>query len=568
MISNRRQLEIRRRPLVLALVGLALTSALAGCGPDPDEPPREITISQPAGPYHLDPAYAYTGDGFEPVGASEAMSVAYTPLLTYRHAPDEAGAELIPGVAHDLPEVGDRGRTYRLEIRDELEYPNGIAVTASDFAHTVKRALLAGSPATRLLEGIEGVDAYLAGGDPTADIAGIAVDDRSGEIVIRLTEPDASFAHVLASWTLGVVPRSTRFVDRTADPPPGVGPYEITDSVPGERFTLDRSESFKALDLPDIPTGSVDRITVEVADGLAGEAEGVLDGSLDYMRDSPPPRIKSTLLSEEDEDRYREHVAAATYAFLLDPSAPPFDDPLVREAASLALDRQALARAFDGELEPGCALIPPAVPGYDEDLDGPECPYGDPGEPPDAAEARRIVDLAGAAGAEVEVWGIDEPGVAEATEAYAAMLAAIGLDAEPRLVARERLLRRLEAGDPPGEVAFLPLELDFPDPMNAFSQLVAGAPGATIGAVAVIDDPVLRTELERLNGEPDAAEVAEEWAALDRRLISPPLAYIAPIGHPKRTTFVSDRVDVDRIVFHPVFGNDLSTFALRPEEEP
>ena len=567
MISNRRHRRTRWGAAALAWLAIAAAAVLAAaCGGESEEPPREITIGEPAGPYHLDPAYAYTGDGFEPVGANEAMSVVYTPLLTYRHAPDDAGAELIPGLARDLPEISDQGRTYELRIRDELEFSNGIEVTASDFAHTVKRVLTAGSPAAGLLTGIEGVDAYLAAGDPLGEIDGIATDDRSGEIVIRLERPDASFAHVLAMWVTGIVPRSTQFRDRTADPPPGVGPYEFVESVPDERFVLTRSERFARLDIPDIPTGSVDEIAVEIGDGVGARADDVLDNRLDYMRDPPPARVKSTLLSEDD-DRYREHVAPATFAFLLDPGRPPFDDPAVREAASLALDRQALARAFEGELQPGCAFLPPGIPGYDEELDTSECPFGDPGEPPDVAEARRIVDLAAAAGAEVEVWGSDEPGVAEASEAYAEMLTSIGLDAEARLLPHERYLDRLASGEPVGEAAFIAVHLDFPDPLNAFSHLAAGSPGARIGAVDAVDDPSLLAELERLGAEPEVEDVAEEWAALDRRLVSPPRSLIAPIGHPKRTTFVSERLDVERILFHPVFGNDLSTFALRPEEE-
>ena len=44
----------------------------------------------------------------------EAIWLAYTPLLTYRHAEGESGLELIPGLASDLPEVSADGRAYRL----------------------------------------------------------------------------------------------------------------------------------------------------------------------------------------------------------------------------------------------------------------------------------------------------------------------------------------------------------------------------------------------------------------------------------------------------------------------
>ena len=56
-----------------------------------------------------------------------------------------------------------------------------------------------------------------------------------------------------------------------------------------------------------------------------------------------------------------------------------------------------------------------------------------------------------------------------------------------------------------------------------------------------------------------------DWAALDRSLVSPPQSYFVPFGHPRGTTFVSDRIDPDHIVFHPVFLNDYSTFALHAD---
>jgi peptide/nickel transport system substrate-binding protein len=565
--GKRRQSRGPRGPqALLACLGLAALGWIAGCG-QAEEPDRTITISHTAEPQSLDPAYAYEGTGFGEVGASEPLSVVYTPLLTYRHAPEESGAELIPGLAQNLPEISDDGLTYDLALRRELEYPNGIAVRASDFEHTVKRVLTAGSPAVRLLEGIEGVDEYLETGDPGADIAGIVTDDDSGDIQIRLTEPDASFSNVLAMWFLGLVPRNTQFRDHPDSPPPGVGPYDVVESEPGERFVLERSETFPGLDIPDIPTGSVDRITVEVADDVSDQAEDVLDGRLDYMRDSPPAEIKSTLLSQ-NEDRYREHVAPATYLFLLDTSVPPFDHPAVREAANLVLDQRTMARAFDGELEPACSLLPPGIAGYDEEMASTGCPYGDPADPPDVAAARRLVERAGATGSRVLVAGSDEEGVAEATEAYAEMLEEIGLDAETRLLPPDEYVRQLARGERLGDATFMSVFLDFPHPLNAFSHLVADAPGRTIGPSRdAIDDPVTISELDRLNREPDAREVADDWAALDRSLVSPPGSYFVPLGHPRGTTFVSERIDPDRIVFHPVFLNDYSTFVLTSDVE-
>jgi len=63
--------------------------------------------------------------------------------------------------------------------------------------------------------------------------------------------------------------------------------------------------------------------------------------------------------------------------------------------------------------------------------------------------------------------------------------------------------------------------------------------------------------------EPDLASVADRWEAWDEELVSPPNSYIAPYGHRKLSTFTSDRIDFDAVVFHPLYLNDYSTFEIK-----
>jgi peptide/nickel transport system substrate-binding protein len=534
---------------------------MVGCGSE-DESGGEITVSQAAAPHDLDPAFAYTDGRDGPVVANEAMSLVYTPLLAYRREEGLAGAELIPGLAQDLPEISEDGQTYTLTLREELEYSNGATVRASDFEHAVKRALTAGTRAASFLERIDGADEYLAAGDPQAELRGIRSDDATGEIVIELTEADASFSNVLAMWVAAPVPGNTSFRNRSADPPPGVGPYEITESEPGRRFVLEKSASFPQLALPDIPTGNVDRITTEMVDGVERQAQDVLEGRVDYMREAPPEDVRSSLLAAGDE-RYQERPGPGTVFIYFSPRLPPFDDPRVREAVNYAIDRAALSELFDGGLEPGCTFLPPDTPGYDEALDTIQCPYGDPSQPPDVARARRLIEAAGAAGAEVTVWRSDEAGMGEITDAYAETLRTLGL--EVTLATADR-----DTGPPapsgPTDVAQTEVVSwfeDFPHPLNLYSPLVGDPVGA--GGGADLSDPRLAREVERLKGDDDLDSVAEEWAALDRYLVSPPQSYVAPIGHPKLTRLLSSRLDVDRARFHPAYLNDHLRFALEAD---
>ena len=67
--------------------------------------------------------------------------------------------------------------------------------------------------------------------------------------------------------------------------------------------------------------------------------------------------------------------------------------------------------------------------------------------------------------------------------------------------------------------------------------------------------------------EPDLESVAADWAHLDAYLVSPEQSHVAPIGHRKLGSFFSERMDTDAAIFHPVYFNDYSSFALKEGEE-
>ena len=81
-----------------------------------------------------------------------------------------------------------------------------------------------------------------------------------------------------------------------------------------------------------------------------------------------------------------------------------------------------------------------------------------------------------------------------------------------------------------------------------------------------MDDPKINDEIDRLSLETDTESVATDWSELDRYLVEPPQSYIAPYGHRKLAKFMSERMDYDAAVFHPVYFNDYSTWALKEGE--
>lgn len=548
----------KRAAVACAAAILGVTVAACGSGNSgSDEASGSITIAQTSQPDYLDPALSYTVNGWEP------MWVVYTPLLTYPHVEGEEGAKLIPGLAQEMPKVTNGGKTYQLTLRKGLKYSDGQPVKASDFEHTIARVLNLQSGGSFFYEGIVGADKYIENDSPEADIPGIKTNDKTGEITIDLVAPDATFSNILAMNFAGLVPGNTPFRNLTEDPPPGVGPYVITKSVPNREFVLERSPNFASFDIPEIPTGNVKKITTKIVKNTSQQTQDVLANKLDYMQDPPAADLKPTVLQQAS-DRYQEFTTSSTYYFFLNTREAPFDDAKVREAVNYGIDKPALARLFAGELAPGCSFLPPGVPGYSESLDVSDCPYGNPNEPPNIEKAKQLIKEAGAEGAEVTVWGNTDTPSDKVAEAYADMLNQIGLDATPKVIDGGIYFQTIGNESTGAQTGFANWFMDFPHPNNFFFLMNADSIQPTNNQnFSNVDDSKIQKELGNLTLEPNLDQVTGEWEALDEYLVSPPQSYIAAYGHRKLSTFTSDRIDFDAIVVHPLYQNDYTTFKIK-----
>ena len=230
----------------------------------------------------------------------------------------------------------------------------------------------------------------------------------------------------------------------------------------------------------------------------------------------------------------------------------------------MGIDKPALARLYAGEMAPGCAINPPNVIGYDPAHDVEDCPYGNPNEPPDLAAAQALLKEAGADGTKITVWGNDDPPTDKVAAAYADMLNEIGFDTELKIldagVYYATIGNEKTADLHTGTANWF---LDWPHPLNMWfifdPDSIQPVNNQNYGNV---DDPKIKKELDRLNLETDADAVAEDWAALDAYTSSPPQNHVVIYGHRKLATFLSDRMNWESAVFHPVMFNDYITFAL------
>jgi peptide/nickel transport system substrate-binding protein len=511
-------------------------------------------VAMASAPDYLDPQLAYTTE------AAEADWIAYTPLLTYRHKTGGDGTDLIPGLAQRLPRISPDGRIYRLTLRKGLLYSNGRPVMAGDFPYTIERAIRLGWPGKRFLtNNIVGAAAFEQGQAP--DISGIAADDASGQITIKLVRPWGAFENVLALPATGLVPTGTPMRDLSATPPPGVGAYRITDVVPGRRWTMVKNERFASLDIPDIPAGNLERVTVKVVHDPRLAADQVIDGRADgYDPGTPLPAGIKARAQSLGQRRFDLIGIPSTLYFFMNTSEPPFSSELARRAVVTALNRPYMAKLGKGAVEPDCYLIPDGIAGHP----GASCPYGGAHDTGDLKTARDLVRASGAAGTAVSVWVQDSNPERAYARYYTKLLSRLGFPARTVTVPTQEDFGTLGPTHTDPQTGFGSWFNDFPNPIDFYSVLDArsiGEPGSP--NAGHVNDLFIQQQLEKLSlvATQDLGKAAGDWSDLDQYAATK--AYLAVFGAQLVPRLISERLNPSSAVIHPLFLSDWSSWALR-----
>jgi peptide/nickel transport system substrate-binding protein len=503
-------------------------------------------------PDYMDPALSYTQDGWT------AMWNVYTPLLTYKHAEGADGATLIPGLAEALPTVSSDGLTYTLKLRQGLKYSDGTPVKASDFEHTIQRVLNLESGGSAFYLPIVGAEEYVKARKPNADIAGIETNDQTGEITIKIKQKNGSFAFALAMNFAGIVPGDTPFKNMTSNPPPGVGPYKITSSVPNRGFTLEKVPSFADFKIPEIPLGKMDKIDISIVKNQHKQVQDVISNKVDWVLDPPPAdQIRET--ADKAKGRYEPYVTNSTYYVFMNTRVAPFDNEKVRQAVNYGLDKRALQRIFGGLLAPACNFLPPGMKGFQKIE---PCPYGDPNAAPDLEKAKALIKEAGAEGAKVTVWGNDEDPSKPIAEYVADAMTTIGLKASPKIVEGSVYFQTIGNQKTKAQAGFANWFQDYPAPSN-FMFLINGKSiqNTNNQNFGNVDDPEINKLIDTADANPDLDAVAADYAKADKLAVDH--GYIAPYGNRELTKLVSDKVDFSTVVAHPVYQTDFSLIAFK-----
>jgi peptide/nickel transport system substrate-binding protein len=542
---------LRKFGLFALVLALAAGSALglAACGSSGGKEGGTLTGTYASFPSYLDPALSYEVEGWT------AMYDTYLPLLTYAHADGADGSKVVPALAESLPKISNGGKTYALTLRKGLKYSNGAPVVASDFASSIERLFKMNSPGVGFYEDIVGAEKF--GKTKSGRIPGIKTDDRTGKIVIDLANPRGTFTNELGMLFAAVLPSGTPAKNLTADPPPATGPYMITKSEPGRGWSYARNPYWAKANGPqisEVPAGHVDKIDIRVIRNDSTQVNEIERGKANWMQTPISSDLYNKVKDKYEGTQFRVEHPINLYLFWMNTEKPPFDDVKVRQAVNYAINPAALERIYAGSLAATHQILPEGMPGHKPfDL-----------YPHDMAKAKELLAQANPSDRNITVWTDNESPNNEAGEYYEGVLNELGFNAKLKTINADNYYAIVGNETTPDlDTGWLAFYEDYPHPNDFFQPMLDGesiAPTYNTN-LSRMDDPKLNAKIAKLAEEPLGAQQEAEYAELDKEFME--LAPMAPYGTNTVSTFVSKEIDLDKVIFNPTFGQDLTSFQFK-----
>ena len=505
----------------------------------------EFRIAMDESTDYLDPGLSDTAEGWG------VMWNVYLPLLGYRHVSGPAGARLVPYLASSLPHISRDRRTYRLTLRGGVRYSDGTKVRASDFKATVERDFRLGSAGAAFFRNIVGAGKFAK--RQKGGIRGIVVDNATGSIVIRLVQPQADFANVLASEFAAPVPASAPATDTSLHPLPATGPYEITSYQPKSRILETRNPYFQAWRFHGaVPAGNPDRVIWDIVPTASVALHRVLSGKDDWMSYYQVPSKRLPAIEQKHGSRLHTFTPPNLMYFFMNTRVPPFTSLKVRQAVNYAISRRALKRLAGGLARTTENVLPRGYPSfrahslYRHNL----------------RKAIRLVRESGYRGKRVFVWNHDVSTDLPFTDYLVRVLKRIGLDASPKIVTAGSYWTTIGNQKTRAQIGFANWVQDYPHPLDWFALLDGRAITPTHNSnYANFNVRWVNRDIAALSRPRKlTSQVDKRWAALDRKVMR--LAPWAPFLNQEGTDFFSGRVDLGCYVNNVLYEFDYASICV------
>ncbi len=321
-----RRIFRRARFAFCLLAGVLMT----GCARH--EPPADLTIINNVEPESLDPAVIVAQADMRIVsGLFEGLT---------RLEPVDARA--VPGLAESW-DISPDGKIYTFHLRTNLLWSTGEPITSADVVYSWLRALdpkTASRYAEQLYYLKNGED-FNTGKITNAALVGVSAPDAF-TVRAELNSPTAFFLDLCAFQTLAVVPRQTieKYGDHwlMARPLPVSGAYELAAWRLNDKIRLKKNPRY--WDAANTESEIIDILPV----GSPNTALNLYErGQVDIVWDKEliPSELVDVLLQRPD---FHTFSYLGTYFVRFNVTRKPFDDPRVRQALALAVDKERIVK--------------------------------------------------------------------------------------------------------------------------------------------------------------------------------------------------------------------------------
>jgi oligopeptide transport system substrate-binding protein len=274
----------------------------------------------------------------------------------------DKNAELIPGAAESWT-ISPDGTTYTFKLRADGKWSDGSPVTADDFVYSFRRLLdpATGAEYASMLYVIKNGEELNTGKAKPEDLGVKAIDPTTVEITLKVATP--YFLEMLTHQaTYPVNKASIEKLGADWIKPGNLvsnGAFKLAEFVPNDHIKLVRNPNF--FDAASVKLDVVNYIPTEDRSTAIKRFEA---GELDSNDDLPTEQLSD--LKTKFGGQLRVGPFLGTYYYAIKTDKAPWNNPELRNAVSMAIDRDFLAdKVWQGAMLPGYSMVPPGIKGYE-----------------------------------------------------------------------------------------------------------------------------------------------------------------------------------------------------------
>ncbi len=279
----------------------------------------------------------------------------------------DGAAQIIPGLA-DSWDVSEDGLTYTFHLHEGVTFHNGDAFTADDVVFSVNRMMEHDRLAKNydIYYGIVEGAAECFDGEAESVSGVTAVDDNTVEF--KLVKPCSSFLSRLATPGGSIFNReSTEGVDDFGVNPAvcfGTGPFQVTEWELGSKVKVVANPNyFKG-------APAIDGIEMFIVSDADTQRMMFENGQVDVFNFDYAESQLQWFKDNGYADQIVSGSRAGTYYFMFNTAIEPLNNPNVRKALQMAVDRQViLDQMYSGEGQVLSTFIPEGVLSFNADAE-------------------------------------------------------------------------------------------------------------------------------------------------------------------------------------------------------